>query len=366
MEEDGRSYGGKVAPARRVVKRIGGTPYDRPGGRQQEHGGPRQRAGRATNPRVFVGNLGYRVSWQDLKDHCGRAGHVVHAEILRFPDGRSKGAGIVVFDSPDSAANALASLQNDELGGRPIFLREDREQRGFAQADRREAGPAHAAVCPRRPRPDPTRTRTRPDPPQPRPFALTPHRNARIAPHAAQPGGNPGAPRGPRVDMSAAEPRSRVFVQNLPWSVTWSDLKSMCDTYGTVLRTDVQQDELGRSRGCGTVAFSTAAAAAAAIDALDGSELEGRKLIARLDQRERCKLHVGNLPYSATWADLKDHFAAYGPVIRTEVATEPVSRRSRGFGTVLFADAEAAAAALKAAHNSEFRGRELLVKYDEY
>ena len=44
------------------------------------------------NKRVFVGNLSWDVSWQDLKDHMRQAGEVLHADVIEDPStGRSKG-----------------------------------------------------------------------------------------------------------------------------------------------------------------------------------------------------------------------------------------------------------------------------------
>jgi RNA recognition motif-containing protein len=54
-----------------------------------------------------------------------------HACIDHFsgPDGRSKGCGIVEFTSPDEAQRAIAELNDTELMGRMVFVREDRESR---------------------------------------------------------------------------------------------------------------------------------------------------------------------------------------------------------------------------------------------
>jgi hypothetical protein len=43
------------------------------------------------------------------------------------PDGRSKGCGIVEFADAAGARRAMAELSDTELGGRNIFVREDRE-----------------------------------------------------------------------------------------------------------------------------------------------------------------------------------------------------------------------------------------------
>jgi hypothetical protein len=77
--------------------------------------------------RVYVGNLSWETSWQDLKDHFRAAGEVSHADVMMEHDGRSKGCGIVSFVSARDAGNAIASLHDSELQGRKIFVREDRE-----------------------------------------------------------------------------------------------------------------------------------------------------------------------------------------------------------------------------------------------
>ena len=76
---------------------------------------------------VYVGNLSWKTSWQDLKDHFRAAGDVSHADVMQEHDGRSKGCGIVSFVSARDAANAIRQLHDTELHGRKIFVREDRE-----------------------------------------------------------------------------------------------------------------------------------------------------------------------------------------------------------------------------------------------
>ena len=76
---------------------------------------------------VYVGNLSWDVSWQDLKDHFKTVGNVLHADVMAMPDGRSKGCGLVSFATAQDANNAITMLNDTDLNGRPIFVREDRE-----------------------------------------------------------------------------------------------------------------------------------------------------------------------------------------------------------------------------------------------
>ena len=67
------------------------------------------------------------MAWYDLKDHFKSCGNVVRADILEEPRGRSKGCGLVEFALAEEAQRAIATLNDTELKGRAIFVREDRE-----------------------------------------------------------------------------------------------------------------------------------------------------------------------------------------------------------------------------------------------
>lgn len=101
--------------------------------------------------RLYVHNLSWRVSWQDLKDHFRQAGDVVHTKILTEggPGGRSKGCGIVEMSTIDEAARAVEMLSDTNLDGRNILIREDREDSangggggGFRDRDDRRGPPS--------------------------------------------------------------------------------------------------------------------------------------------------------------------------------------------------------------------------------
>ncbi|GMF12002.1 unnamed protein product [Phytophthora lilii] len=93
--------------------------------------------------RVYVGNLSWNVKWQELKDHMKKVGTVVHADVLEESNGRSKGCGLVEYATQEEAAKAIAELNNTELEGRLIFVREDREPEGgsISKFARRAAAP---------------------------------------------------------------------------------------------------------------------------------------------------------------------------------------------------------------------------------
>ena len=73
---------------------------------------------------------------------------------------------------------------------------------------------------------------------------------------------------------------TKLFVGSLPWAVTDENLKSAFETHGTVVSAKVITDrQTGRSRGFGFVEMENEADANKAIQALNGSELNGRSII---------------------------------------------------------------------------------------
>ena len=71
----------------------------------------------------------------------------------------------------------------------------------------------------------------------------------------------------------------RLYVGNLAYSVSSSDLEKMFAAYGTVQSAQVVDDrESGRSKGFGFVEMASDQEANAAIQALNGKEHDGRPL----------------------------------------------------------------------------------------
>ncbi len=70
-----------------------------------------------------------------------------------------------------------------------------------------------------------------------------------------------------------------IYVGNLPFTSTSDDLAQVFGAYGQVDKADVIVDrETGRSRGFGFVEMGNADEARRAIQELDGSDLNGRRL----------------------------------------------------------------------------------------
>jgi len=73
---------------------------------------------------------------------------------------------------------------------------------------------------------------------------------------------------------------NKLYVGGLPYSVTEGQLEEIFSKHGTVQSARVISDKFtGRSRGFGFVEMGSDAEAQKAIEALNGTELEGRTLV---------------------------------------------------------------------------------------
>jgi RNA recognition motif-containing protein len=73
------------------------------------------------------------------------------------------------------------------------------------------------------------------------------------------------------------------------------------------------------------------------------------------------KLYVGNLPYTATEDDLKEHFSKAGNVTSVALIKDRATGRAKGFGFVEMSSADEAQKAISMFHGQDFMGRTITV-----
>ncbi|WPK25292.1 hypothetical protein PUMCH_002603 [Australozyma saopauloensis] len=190
---------------------------------------PRERRERFSNeaPRpgteVFVGNLPFSTTWHTLKDMFREAGDIIRADVMTNKFGKSRGFGTVVFSNADDADNAVAKFQNYVLEGRTLEVRHGKEP-----GERRK----------------PAFTNTE--------FTDGVYSN-----------GNPS---------------NTIYVGNLPFITTQTDLFELFETIGRVTRAEVQYNDGGRPSGNAVVEFELQELADLAIKNLDLYNYGGREL----------------------------------------------------------------------------------------
>jgi len=77
--------------------------------------------------KLYVGNLSFRVSSEDLQEHFSQAGSVESANIVMDREtGRSRGFGFVEMSTEEDANNAIAQFNGQEYDGRNMVVNEAR------------------------------------------------------------------------------------------------------------------------------------------------------------------------------------------------------------------------------------------------
>ncbi|KAL3426202.1 RNA-binding protein [Phlyctema vagabunda] len=364
--------------------------------------------------RVYVGNLSYDVKWHHLKDFMRSAGEVLFADVLLLPNGMSKVGAytIVEYATREQAQQAVNTLSNQNLMGRLVYVREDRE------AEPRFTAPS------------------------------TSGRGGYEG--GAGRGGFGGTPYGAMGGAGAGGGGRQIYVSNLPYTVGWQDLKDLfrqAARNGAVIRADVHIGPDGRPKGSGIVAFESPDDARTAIQQFNGYDWQGRPLEVREDRfagsgggfggrggfgarggfgggfggrggfagrggfggafaggrggygggagygapgggfdtgaaavsavpnsftdyatagTERSEtIYVRNLPWSTSNEDLVELFTTIGKVEQAEIQYEP-NGRSRGTGVVRFDSAENADTAIEKFSGYQYGGRPLGLSFVKY
>lgn len=100
----------------------------------------RQMQGR--NMKLFVGNLPFTLSEQQMQDHFAAYGQVSSARIISDREtGRSRGFGFVEMPDDAQARAAITALDGQPLNGRQIRVSEAKPQEDGGRGPRRGPGP---------------------------------------------------------------------------------------------------------------------------------------------------------------------------------------------------------------------------------
>ena len=80
--------------------------------------------------KLYVGNLDYAITQDQLREHFAKAGTVVDAVIITDRDsGRGKGFGFVEMSTDEEAKKAIEMFNEKDLNGRNIVVNEARPRR---------------------------------------------------------------------------------------------------------------------------------------------------------------------------------------------------------------------------------------------
>ncbi|CAH9078855.1 unnamed protein product [Cuscuta epithymum] len=181
---------------------------------------------------------------------------------------------------------------------------------------------------------------------------------------------------------SQPDDAGKLFVGNLPFTVTSSQLSEIFSEAGHVRNVEVIYDRVTlRSRGFAFVTMGSVEEANEAIRMFNLSQIGGRSVkvnfpeVPKGGEREviaprvrssnaettdsQFKIYAANLNWRLTSQGLKEAFADQPGMLNANVVYDLDSGRSQGYGFISFASAEELEAALKTMDGVEVEGRPL-------
>lgn len=96
-----------------------------------------------SNTKLFVGNLSFNTTENDLQDAFAAHGTVLEANLMMDRmSGRARGFGFVTMSTPEEAQAAITALNGKNVGGRALTVNvaRPREDRGGGGGGGRPAG----------------------------------------------------------------------------------------------------------------------------------------------------------------------------------------------------------------------------------
>jgi len=176
---------------------------------------------------------------------------------------------------------------------------------------------------------------------------------------------------------------TNLYIKNVPEDATDDGFKDLFDKHGVITSHKLMVDAEGKPRGFGFMNFETAEQAAAAVEALNGYEWNGKKLfvgraqkrgerekelrerfeqlkVERQKKYEGVNLYVKNLADDITEERLREEFKAHGSVTSCKIMKDSADK-SKGFGFVCFATPEEATKAVAEMNNCMLDGKPLYV-----
>ncbi len=177
---------------------------------------------------------------------------------------------------------------------------------------------------------------------------------------------------------------AKLFVRNLSWNVTETDLYDLFGQVGQVLSAKIPtRREDGKPRGFAFVEMGSAQEAQRAIQTLNGQYLQGRDLVVDLQDESRgdgggrvqgggssgpsksAKLFVRSIAYTVSEAELLDLFQQAGAVLSVKLPTDRETGEPKGFGFVEMHSSEEAEQAIRMLNHKMLRGKEIVIDYQD-
>lgn len=160
-----------------------------------------------------------------------------------------------------------------------------------------------------------------------------------------------------------------LYIRGLLPSTTSDDLYQIFSPYGEIQSCKIIYDDYGFSKGYGFINFINKAQANAAIESLNGSQVNGNQLFVNhhVSKRDRlrelelkkqnyCNLYLKNVPPKVSKEELDELFGKYGPIDSIFLPRSDLQQdENKGYGFINYKQHESALNALTALNGHEIR-----------
>jgi len=172
-----------------------------------------------------------------------------------------------------------------------------------------------------------------------------------------------------RSAQEGASPKwTNIFAKNLPKTVDDAKLKTLFSKYGVITSVVLMKDENGASKGFGFINYNSHEEAQAAVDDMNGKEIDGTQVYVgraqkkterekelkdmfeklkreRMSKYQGVNLYIKNLEETVDDAKLRQEFANCGTITSAKVMKDDKGA-SKGFGFVCFSTPDEATKAV--------------------
>jgi nucleolin len=189
------------------------------------------------NAKLFIRNLSWSVTEDNLYDLFGQVGNVLSVKIpTRREDGKPRGFAFVEMGSLEEGQRAIDTLNGRFLHDRELVV---------AQQDENRPGASGASGI------------------------------------------------GPRGNNRSQNKSNKLFIRSLSYAVTEEDLQQLFEQAGTVLTVKIPTDrDTGASKGFGFVEMASIDEAETAIETLNQSDLKNKAIIIDYQDLNRSNTHL--------------------------------------------------------------------------
>ncbi|XP_027170282.1 heterogeneous nuclear ribonucleoprotein 1 [Coffea eugenioides] len=176
-----------------------------------------------------------------------------------------------------------------------------------------------------------------------------------------------------KSDFGDGASPGKIFIGGLAKDTTLDQFVKYFGNYGEITDSVIMKDRsTGRPRGFGFITYADPAVVDTVIaetHIINGKQVEIKRTIPKGSSESRDfktkKIFVGGIPTSVNEDELKSFFSKYGKVVEHEIIRDHVTKRSRGFGFVVFDNEQVVDSLLSDGNMIDMAGTQVEIKKAE-